>query len=110
MNFSPTSRTEDSMFKYDSTSGQRTVEVTLDGEPAVLPTEMNVAAALLGTGKIVSRISPSSQRACSPHCLMGVCFECMMEIDGVQRQACLTDVREGMVIDRRLNGSKGDGE
>ena len=69
---------------------------------------MNVAAALLGVGETIFRISPSSHTPCSPHCLMGVCFECMMEIDGVQRQACMTEVREGMVINRYLNGSKGE--
>jgi D-hydroxyproline dehydrogenase subunit gamma len=41
---------------------------------------------------------------------MGVCFECMMEIDGVQRQACLTETKEGMVINRHLNGNKGEVE
>ncbi|RPJ73629.1 MAG: (2Fe-2S)-binding protein, partial [Desulfobacteraceae bacterium] len=46
---------------------------------------------------------------CSPHCLMGVCFECMLEIDGVQRQACLTPVREGMIVDRHLGENKGAG-
>jgi predicted molibdopterin-dependent oxidoreductase YjgC len=31
--------------------------------------------------------------------MMGVCFECLLEIDGLQnRQACLTTVREGMKI------------
>ncbi len=97
------------MFKYDSAIAQETVEVTLDGQPVSLPTGMNVAAALLGIGEIISRISPSSHKPCSPHCLMGVCFECMMEIDGIQRQACMTEVRAGMVINRYLNGNKGEG-
>jgi NADH dehydrogenase/NADH:ubiquinone oxidoreductase subunit G len=31
--------------------------------------------------------------------MMGVCFDCLVEIDGVpNQQACLTAVREGMVI------------
>ncbi len=30
---------------------------------------------------------------------MGVCFECLVQIDGVEnRQACMTVVREGMSI------------
>ena len=33
---------------------------------------------------------------------MGVCFECLMEIDGVPNtQACLTTVREGMRVKRQ---------
>ena len=37
---------------------------------------------------------------------MGVCFECMMEIDGIQRQACMTEVQDGMIINRHLDGQK----
>ncbi len=72
-----------------------------------MPDGMTVAAALFAIDQPVSRISPTSHQPCSPHCLMGVCFECLMEIDGVQRQACLTQVRAGMVINRHLNGEKG---
>jgi D-hydroxyproline dehydrogenase subunit gamma len=36
---------------------------------------------------------------------MGVCFECLVEVDGRPgRQACLTMVRDGMVI-RRQHGA-----
>jgi predicted molibdopterin-dependent oxidoreductase YjgC len=97
------------MFKYDKTIAQTTVDVTLDGRPVSLPAGMNVAAALLGIGENISRISPSSRKPCSPHCLMGVCFECLMEIDGIERQACMTEVREGMMINRYLDGDKGEG-
>lgn len=93
------------MFKHDS-STPVSVEVILDGKPTSVPLEMSVAAALLAIGEIVSKISPTSHKPCSPHCLMGVCFECLMEINGVQRQACMTTVSEGMVINRNL----GDGE
>lgn len=38
----------------------------------------------------------------APYCLMGVCFECLAEVDGVpNRQACLITVREGMTISRQ---------
>lgn len=96
------------MFKYDTAIAQETVTVRLDGKPMTLPVGMNVAAALLGIGEKISRISPTSHKPCSPHCLMGVCFECMMEIDGVQRQACITEVRDGMIINRHLDGDKGE--
>lgn len=95
------------MFKHDSPTSTF-VEVILDGRQTAVPSEMNVAAALLAIGKIVSKISPTSKKPCSPHCLMGVCFECRMEIDGVQRQACMTPVREGMVINRNLGNAEGD--
>jgi len=101
---------EDSMFKTDTDLMQNTVTVTLDGKSVSLPSGLSVAAALFGIGETISRISTTSRKPCSPHCLMGVCFECLMEIDGVQRQACLTEVRDGMVINRYLNGNKGEVE
>ncbi|MCG8635769.1 MAG: (2Fe-2S)-binding protein [Desulfobacterales bacterium] len=88
------------MFK--SESKKDLVEVSLDGRSVSLPAGVSVAAALLEAGEIISRISPTSAKPCSPHCLMGVCFECMMEIDGVQRQACMTQVKSGMSINRCL--------
>ena len=90
------------MFKSDTKKDK--VEVALDGRSVSLPSGGSVAAALLEAGEIISRTSPTSGKPCSPHCLMGVCFECMMEIDGVQRQACMTPVKEGMNINRRLEG------
>ena len=39
--------------------------------------------------------------------LMGVCFECLIEIDGVSnRQGCLVEVRDGMDV-RRQQGAPG---
>ena len=96
------------MFKDDNTMTRTTVSVILDGQTVSIPAGMSVAAGLLGIGEIISRISPSSKKPCSPHCLMGVCYECLMEIDGVKRQACMTEVEEGMVINRYLEKDKGD--
>ena len=96
------------MFKNDNNNTPNTVPVVLDGRAVSLPAGMSVAAGLLGIGEIISRISPSSKKPCSPHCLMGVCYECLMEINGVKRQACMTEVEEGMVINRYLPGEKGE--
>jgi predicted molibdopterin-dependent oxidoreductase YjgC len=39
--------------------------------------------------------------------MMGVCFDCLVEIDGVgNRQACLTLVADGMQV-RRQRGARG---
>ncbi|MEE4242200.1 MAG: (2Fe-2S)-binding protein [Desulfopila sp.] len=97
------------MFKQQNEQEQREmVSVTLDGQTLKIPAGMSVTAALLAIGKTVSRISPSSHKPCSPHCLMGVCFECLMEIDGIQRQGCLVEVQEGLIINRRLNADEGE--
>ncbi len=92
------------MFKSDMKKDM--VEVALDGRSVSLSSGVSVAAALLEAGELISRKSPTSGKPCSPHCLMGVCFECMMEIDGVQRQACMTPVKKGMNINRCLEEEK----
>jgi NADH dehydrogenase/NADH:ubiquinone oxidoreductase subunit G len=32
--------------------------------------------------------------------MMGACFDCLVEIDGIQRQACMLSVVAGMVVSR----------
>ena len=65
----------------------------------------SVAAALLGAGHIVFRATPVSAAPRGPLCMMGVCFDCLVEIDGVaNQQACMHTVRDGMRIERQ-NGA-----
>ncbi len=59
-----------------------------------------VAAALLAAGHIVTRTTPVSGADRGPFCMMGVCFDCLVEIDGeTNRQGCMVEVREGMRIE-----------
>lgn len=59
----------------------------------------SVATALLLAGVETTRTSAVSGSARCPYCMMGVCFECLVEIDGVpNRQACLTPVTDGMSV------------
>ncbi len=76
------------------------VTFTVDGRPAAARAGDSVAAALLANGVEVCRTTPLSGAARAPYCMMGVCFECLVTIDGVgNRQACLIAVSEGMQID-----------
>ncbi|MEX3726298.1 (2Fe-2S)-binding protein [Bilophila wadsworthia] len=83
-----------------------TVHITFDGQPMEVPAGISVAAAVLGhahAGHTCKHPVDGSARA--PYCLMGVCFECLMEIDGEPDvQSCLVTVREGMVVRRQLAG------
>lgn|GEM_PF-357412 len=78
-------------------SGPR-VDVTWDGTALSLPEGSNLAAAMLAAGVGVFRHTPVSKAPRSPFCMMGTCFDCLVEIDGVTRQACMVEVTEGMVI------------
>jgi D-hydroxyproline dehydrogenase subunit gamma len=52
------------------------------------------------------RTTPVTEAPRAPYCMMGVCFECLVEVDGKpSRQACLTTVRDGMVIRRQRGAS-----
>ena len=58
-----------------------------------------MAAALLAAGVTRFRSTPVSGAPRAPYCMMGVCFEWLLEIDGVaNRQACLVPVEPGMKI------------
>jgi predicted molibdopterin-dependent oxidoreductase YjgC len=66
----------------------------------------SVAAALLAAGIGTLRETPVSGAPRAPYCMMGVCFDCLVEIDGAgNRQACLTPARDGMVV-RRQRGAR----
>ena len=74
------------------------VDVTWDGASLSLPEGANLAAALLAAGVDVFRHTPVSGAPRAPFCMMGACYDCLVEIDGVTRQACMLEVTEGMAI------------
>ena len=75
------------------------VPLTIDGAPFVARAGDTVAAALLAAGVQVFRTTPVSAAPRGPYCLMGTCFECLVEIDGEpNRQACMTPVAPGMRV------------
>ncbi|WP_420404579.1 (2Fe-2S)-binding protein [Nisaea sp.] len=85
----------------------RTVRFLFEGEQVSALEGDSVAAAILAAGAGSSRTTPKSGTARAPYCMMGVCFECLVEIDGVpNRQACLIEVRDGMRV-RRQRGAPG---
>lgn len=95
------------MFRRLPDPRARAVHFTFDGEPLTANSGDSVAAALLGAGVGHSRTTPKSGTARAPYCMMGVCFECLIEIDGVaNRQGCLVEVRDGMAV-RRQQGAPG---
>ena len=76
------------------------VAITVDGKAIGARTGDTVAAALLAAGIGRFRTTPVSGAARAPYCMMGVCFDCLVTVDGVgSRQACLVPVREGMAIE-----------
>jgi predicted molibdopterin-dependent oxidoreductase YjgC len=88
------------MFQRLNQPESRTVSLSVDGRPVTAFPGDSVAAALLAAGILACRTTPVSGSPRAPYCMMGVCFECLVTIDGVgSRQACLARVRDGMRIE-----------
>jgi sarcosine oxidase subunit alpha len=84
-------------------TGGATVGVTIAGRAFSARAGDTVAAALLAAGFDHCRTTPVSGARRAPYCMMGVCFDCLVSIDGVgNRQACMVRVREGMQIEMQL--------
>ena len=93
------------MFKRLDETTTDCVTVEIEGTLVSVPAGDSVAAAVLAHGLMPTRSTPVSGKPRAPFCMMGVCFDCLMEIDGVpNRQACLVTVAEGMRI-RRQRGA-----
>lgn len=97
---------ERKMFTTDPSPGSRTVTIHFEGRALAAAEGSTVATALLLGGVGPFRFTPVKSSPRSPFCMMGVCFECLVEVDGKpSRQACLTLVRDGMVIERQVGAS-----
>lgn len=81
------------------------VHVIFEGESLEVPAGISVAAAVLGHRHADHTCRhPVDGTFRAPYCLMGVCFECLMEINGEPDiQACLVPVEEGMIIKRQMH-------
>ncbi len=76
------------------------VTITVEGKRIVACDGDTVAAAMLAAGFDHFRTTPVSRTPRAAYCMMGVCFDCLITIDGVgNRQGCLVRVREGMKIE-----------
>lgn len=79
------------------------VTVLLDGRPVTAHLGETVATVLFAEG-IVSTRTTTGGAPRGVFCGMGVCFDCLVVVDGVPNtRACMTWVREGMDI-RRQDG------
>lgn len=77
------------------------VTIQLDGAPLRAHEGESVAAALMAAGHGVTRRTVGGAPR-GVYCGMGVCFECLVVVDGIPNtRACMTWVREGMEVARQ---------
>ncbi len=64
----------------------------------------NVAAAILQNGNRVLRTTRKTNKPRGIFCGIGVCFDCLVLIDGIPNQrACLVEIRDGMRIETQIS-------
>jgi hypothetical protein len=95
------------MFRRLPEGSGEVVIVEVDGRAVEVPIGASAAAAALMAGLSSTRTSPVTNEARAPYCMMGVCFECLLVIDGEpSQQGCMVAVRPGMRIERQT-GARG---
>lgn len=76
------------------------VNVSFDGRPLVAVRGQNIGAALVSNGITAWRSTRKNARPRGLFCGIGVCFDCLVTVDGEANQrACLVEVQEGMEIE-----------
>jgi hypothetical protein len=83
-----------------------TVAVEVEGRTVAVPSGASAAVAVLLSGLPSIRETAVTGAPRAPYCMMGVCFDCLAEIDGVANvQSCMVPARSGMRI-RRQHGPR----
>jgi D-hydroxyproline dehydrogenase subunit gamma len=78
------------------------VTLFLDGRPIMAYPHETVAACLLRNKIPYFRTTPVSGAPRLPYCMIGQCFDCLVEIEGIgSSQACLIQVKAGMRVFRQ---------
>ena len=95
------------MFRLLETAGDAAgaqLFIELDGVQESVPAGVSVAAALLYLDKIPLRHSAVNAAPRAPFCMMGICFECLVEVDGEPNQrGCQRQVEAGMKLRLQLS-------
>jgi D-hydroxyproline dehydrogenase subunit gamma len=88
------------MFKRSELDKRPQVRIFVEGVAVAARQGDSVSAALLASGRDARRFTAVSGSPRLPYCMMGVCFDCLVTIDGVgNRQGCLVAVVDGMQIE-----------
>lgn len=91
-----------SRFTRRNEADQDCLSFRLDGQPASARAGDTVAAAMLAHDASALRHTGVSAAPRTPFCMMGVCFDCLVTVDGrANQQACMIEVTNGMDVQRQ---------
>ncbi|UJF18464.1 (2Fe-2S)-binding protein [Vibrio sp. SS-MA-C1-2] len=78
---------------------QTKIEINVDEQIYLVNENQSLAAALLEVKLFRSSAHILKGRRVAPYCLMGVCYSCLVDIDGKKNQrSCMLPVKSGMMI------------
>ena len=101
-----------SVFRPLDSSGEAAtdqVSFEFDGVAMRCPVGTSVAAAILSNSDSAFRRTPVSGGARAAFCMMGACYDCLVEVDGEpNQQACMVTVRDGMCVRPMLGAAAFD--
>jgi D-hydroxyproline dehydrogenase subunit gamma len=97
------------MFRLRPEGDRATIAVIVEGRTTLVPIGASAVAAVLLAGFRSIRETPVEGSERAPYCMMGICFDCLAEIDGApNRQSCMVETRPGMRIRRQISARKVD--
>ncbi len=71
-----------------------------NGISLTAPEGQSVAAALIAHQERIARYTRHAGKPRALFCGIGVCFDCLLIIDGMKNQrSCITVVRDGMIVE-----------
>lgn len=83
----------------ESKATEATLRIEVDGRSLLVREGQSLAMALLEAGVHPFRRTAVSCTPRAPLCLMGVCFDCLVQVDGKSNvQSCMLKVRDGMRV------------
>ena len=86
--------------RIDGREEREVVEFTFDGEQVSARAGDSIAMALWVARTQAVRRSSRLGEPRSVLCNMGICYECLVVVDGESVRSCLTPVRAGMTVER----------
>ena len=78
----------------------RPLSILVDGQELMACEGESIAAALLASGRRLTRFTARTGERRGYFCGMGVCQDCLVTVDGLPNvRACMTPVRDGLRVE-----------
>lgn len=86
--------------RLDTIQRSDPITITINGSPVEAYPGESIAAVLLATGRRAFRRTPANDLPRGFFCGMGICFDCLITLDGVPNvRSCMAEVRPGCVVE-----------